>query len=98
MTHWLTHCGETERETETLTTDLWLGGIDLVLLIQDGGVDDENVPDRWKRHRKDPSCVVGEHRHCCPLGIRSPIPLSLLGDVETVSLVWDWEAMDGSRC
>ena len=91
----ITHCGETE------TTDLWLGGMDLFLFIQGGGADDENVPDRWKRHLKEPSCVVGEHRHR-PLGkdaAASPIPLSLLGDdVETMSLIWgwgwDWEAIN----
>lgn len=86
----MTHCGETE------TTDLWLGGIDLVLFIQDGGADDENDLERWKRHLKEPSCVVGEHRHR-PLGndaaASSPIPLSLLGDddVETMSLIWGWD-------
>jgi hypothetical protein len=65
--------------------------MDLVRFIQVGGADDENVPDRWKRHRNEPSCVVGEHRHCCPLGndvAASPlVPQSLLGDVETVSLI-----------
>jgi hypothetical protein len=74
----------------------------LVRFIQVGGADDENVPDRWKRHRNEPSCVVGEHRHCCPLGndvVASPlVPQSLLGDVETVSLIWVlfwvWEAMN----
>lgn len=75
---------------ETETTAL-LAGMDLERFIQ-GGVDEEDpVPaERWKRHRKDPSCVVGEHKHC-PLDNDGtpppPLPLSLFGDVETVSLL-----------
>ncbi|KOM54271.1 hypothetical protein LR48_Vigan10g016300 [Vigna angularis] len=51
------------------------------------------VGPRCKRHRNDPSCVVGEHKHC-PFGSdpaapppQPPLPLSLFGDVETVSLL-----------
>lgn len=56
--------------------------------IQEGG-DDETVTERCKRHLKEPSCVVGEHRHC-PLAndaVPLPLPLSLSAETETVSFL-----------
>lgn len=74
-------CGETE------TTGL---GMDLERFIQAGGVVGVELEPRCKRHRKEPSCVVGEQRHC-PFGNDDaaplPLPFSLVGDVETVSLL-----------
>ncbi|CAL0323985.1 unnamed protein product [Lupinus luteus] len=57
-----------------------------------GEVDElEDPAKRWKRHLKDPSCVVGEHKHCCPLDneatLPPPLPPSLFGDVEKVRLL-----------
>ncbi|KAK7291460.1 hypothetical protein RIF29_06624 [Crotalaria pallida] len=53
--------------------------------------DEEDPPspaaaNRWKRHLKDPSCVVGEHKHWYPLENDATLPLllplSLFGDVQ----------------
>lgn len=66
--------------------------MDLVRFIQvEVVVDDDDVEPRCKRQRKEPSCVVGEHKHE-PFGM----PLSLVGDVEILSLLWDsdLDAMD----
>jgi hypothetical protein len=49
---------------ETKTTCLLLLGMDLVRFIQVEVVDDDDdVEPRCKRQRKEPSCVVGEHKH-----------------------------------
>jgi len=68
---------------------LLLLGMDLLRFIQVEVVDeDEDDELRCRRHRKEPSCVVGEHKHC-PFGngVVVLLPLSLVGDVEIVRLL-----------
>lgn len=74
--------------TKTTCLSLLLG-MDLLRFIQVEVVDeDEDDELRCKRHRKEPSCVVGEHKHC-PFGkgVVVLLPLSLVGDVEIVRLL-----------
>jgi len=76
-----------DQQVESETTGL-LAGMDLERFIQLVG---EAVGPRCKRHRKDPSCVVGEHKHCPlasdPAAPPPQPPPSLFGDVETLSLL-----------
>lgn len=75
-------------DVEFETTWLFLSSdLDLEDFIDVGLVDGEEEP-RCKRQRKEPSCLVGEHKHCaCPFGndVVVPATLSLFGDVEIVS-------------
>lgn len=90
MTHQYYHHDVEFGVTKT-TCLLLLLGMDLLRLIQVEVDDDDDEEEelRCKRHRKEPSCVVGEHKHF-PFGngVVVLLPLSLVGDVEIVRLLW----------
>lgn len=62
------------------------GGMDLDLLYHETPSDD-----RWNLHRKDPWCVVGEHKHC-PFGELAHVddddPPPLGDDDDIVTLIF----------
>ena len=67
-------------------TDEALAGTDFDRFIQ------ADELDRWNLQRKDPWCVVGEHKQC-PFGELDATPTGssfpLFGDVETARLPWE---------
>lgn len=73
---------------------LLAAGMDFERFIQ---AEDER--ERWNRHRNEPWCVVGEHKHCPPddpLGDGASAVLPLLGElIDTLILLLpcSWDAM-----
>uniref|UniRef100_A0A7C8YUV3 Uncharacterized protein n=1 Tax=Opuntia streptacantha TaxID=393608 RepID=A0A7C8YUV3_OPUST len=60
-------------------------GIELDLFMAQSG-----FMDRWNRHRNDPGCVVGEHRHCPAPPLIFSLPSPLFGDIEMLFMLEEW--------